>query len=80
MNLYYVRQTTPVGYDEYDSSVVCAPDVETAIKLHPGNHYWDWSVKKYVSYEDSSHFEVKLIGTAAKGMEEGVVCSSFNAG
>lgn len=35
MNLYYVSQSKNSDCDTYDSMVVCAPDEDTARRMHP---------------------------------------------
>ena len=35
MNLYHVSQSKNSDYDTYDSMVVCAPDEDTARRMHP---------------------------------------------
>ena len=81
MYIYLISQTANTGYDTYDSAVVCAENADEARKIHPSKYYsldntedWslDWSLPQYV--------KVKLLGTAEKTMERGIVCASFNAG
>ena len=67
------------GYDMYDSAVVTAPDALTAQKTHPHKGVIlsddarpdDWCPWKDV--------QVVEIGKALPGLEQGVVCASFNA-
>lgn len=79
MNLYLISQDANRGYDSYDSAVVAAASEEEARNTHPSDEWptagrtnWDWT--------DAANVKVKLIGTAAEGIEAGVVCASFNAG
>lgn len=90
LNLYLISQTNNDDWDTYDSAVVAATSEEEAQLIHPsgdekknlpgkpdedGDYYkWrDWTPR----HEEVS---VKLIGKAAKGIDAGVICSSFHAG
>jgi hypothetical protein len=82
MNLYLISHARDGEYDVYDSAVVAAPDEATARTIHPRtgtiypcdkwNEWGDWI------YPDN--VEVKLIGKAARGTQQSVICASFNAG
>jgi hypothetical protein len=88
MNLYLISQDTNNGYDTYDSAVVCAESEDAARHIHPAhsNNSWLWGHDEGPLEWDASDWTtpglvtVKLLGTAAPGMERGVVCASFNAG
>lgn len=83
MNLYLISQNRNNGYDTYDSAVVAAPDESTARNMDPhtstqrteedwcSNNLWAPSIE-FVS--------VKYLGQADHGIEQGVICASFNAG
>jgi len=82
MNLYLISQTENNTWDTFDSAVVCAPDEDTARNMNPsdgkpmekwGDAWSDWA-------SCPENVTVKLIGTAAEGVRQGVVCASFNAG
>ena len=73
MNIYLVSRTDAVGYDEYDSWVVCAENEEDALCSEP---YGDEKPRKFPQYKG---LEVELIGEAVKGSTFGIVLSSFNA-
>lgn len=73
MNPYLISQTVNQRYDTYDSAIVAATDEETAKGIHPGSGCtWTWCEPHQV--------KVKLIGSAAPGVDAGVVLASFNAG
>lgn len=74
MKLYLISQDSNNNYDTYDSAVVAARNAEEAKKTKIGD------IGPYGSWVSPSKVEVKLIGTAVKGTEEGVLLGSFNAG
>ena len=81
MKLFLISQSENTDYDSFDSAVVCAPDEDTARRMHPSNGEIgsDWS-RPFGSWCSSPDaVTVKYIGEAATGIEQGVVCSSFNA-
>lgn len=64
--IWLIERTDEIGYDEYVSAVVCAPDEETAVAL------------SYIgSYKNLA---VKSVGEAFEGVPVGMVMDSFNAG
>ena len=82
MNIYYLFQDKCTGYDTYDSCVVMAESEEEAKSFHPDGGKLmpenEWYQSSWPS--DPSDISCKLIGKAAKGIEKGVICASFNAG
>jgi hypothetical protein len=80
MNLYLISQNVNYSYDTYDSAVVQAESEEEARKIYPGSKNgladdcltYDWANPKNV--------KVELIGSAAPGIKDIVICASFNAG
>lgn len=77
MNLYLLTRKGEVGWDQYISMVVAAPDEESARVISPrGQDYqsgdWDWVPPQLV--------KVKLIGIAVPGIAKGPVHKSFKAG
>ena len=72
MNLYLVKRTTRVGYDEYDSFVVAA-DHDDDSKLVANNHGWGDA-----GYQ--ADLKCELIGTAKPFTKRGVILGSYNAG
>lgn len=81
MNLYLISQTVNNGYNTYDSAVVCAPDEETARRIHPTKCQELWEDEDSRTWAPTPEdVRVKLLGVAALDIEPGVVCASFNAG
>ena len=78
LKLYRISQDSNTGYDTYDSAVVAAPDPTTAAQIHPDGDSTRWS--HYAWCSGPENVEVELIGTAAAGVTQGVICASFNAG
>ncbi len=70
MRLYLLSQDVNDGYDTFDSAVVAARNEDEARKTKVGD-YEEWALLEEV--------DVKLIGTATKGTEAGVIIASFNA-
>lgn len=82
-NLYLVRWRN-LAYGQYDSMVVCAPDVAGALLWHPSGalmeelihdaRHHDWA-------HPHEHHELAVthVGTAVSGMEPGVLCASYLA-
>lgn len=82
MKLFLISQDQNKDYDTYDSAVVAAADEETARHMDPANGkpIEDWG-KNYSSWcNGPEHVTVCYLGEAAYGVEQGVVCASFNAG
>ena len=77
LKLYRISQDSNTGYDTYDSAVVAAPDPTAAAQIHPSGYTDRWWHSTWCSPE---YVEVELIGTAAAGVTQGVICASFNAG
>lgn len=80
MKLYLLSQDVNKGYDTFDSCVVAANNPEDAVTIHPRGK--DYIVGDDGDYAWCSVEDVKceLVGTAIRGTERGVICSSFNAG
>lgn len=94
--LYLLSQKENVDYDTYDSCVVCAESEHEAKRTYPDEYCvwnekageWAWRnpidpdakcrVTNWATRLENIH--CKLIGTAADGIEKGVVIASFNAG
>ena len=71
LKLYLISQDSNKGYDTYDSAVVCCKNEQDAKNSKLGEFdYWVTPDK----------VKVELIGDAKKGLKEGIICSSFNAG
>ena len=87
--LFLVKRTDKIGWDEYDSFVVCAKDADEARRVFPGgevffkddeesrNYFlWRWSWTDAIET-----LEVTCIGVASPRLERRqVVCASYNAG
>lgn len=91
--LYLISQTVNRRYDTFDSAVVCAKDEEEARDTLPGGGSYSEELKRelldpenYFNYyqytwaQNKDDVKVEYLGQAVKGLPEGVVCSSFNAG
>jgi hypothetical protein len=89
MNLYHISQTVRRGYDTYSAAIVCAPDAESACKIHPGangpwvekdsNEVWDKN-SNHTWADRPAQVKAELIGTAVEGTPTGVILASFDAG
>lgn len=85
MNLYLVRRTDIVVYDEYDAFVCAAESEEQARRMPPvaewltsellsSNIIWEWT-------NDLNKIKVEYIGKAdEKYTKPTVILASFNAG
>ena len=82
MNLYLISQSVNNHHDTYDSAVVRAPTESTARTIHPNgcNVVSEDTAVRFNQWCKLSSVRSKLIGKAAEGSEQGVVCASFNAG
>lgn len=84
MNIYLIKRTDTIGYDEYDSAVVIAEDDEKARHIHPGGYgkfeNGEWSMGGY-AWAMPQSLEVTLIAKAVPDLpNQGVILASFNAG
>lgn len=70
MNLYLIKRTDHVGYDDYDALVVAAESEIKALSIEP-----EMGWKAF-----APTFTIELIGTARAITKAGVVLGSFNAG
>ena len=82
MKLFLISQEQKKDYDTYDSAVVAAPDEDSARIIDPGtgNPMKDWKRGNYSWCDGPEHVVVRYLGEAADDVEQGVVCSSYNAG
>lgn len=86
MNLYLLTQTQIVGYDCYDSCIVCAENEEEAKRINPMGGVIPESDSDekatFLGYWASSaeHVSCEFIGIASDDVEKGIVLSSYNAG
>jgi len=83
MNIYLISADTS-GYDVYSDAVVAAETEEAARITHPSKFIkeTDWSGDAWaiMIWAPVNRVTVKLIGSAAPGIEPCVICSSFHAG
>ena len=70
MNIYLVKRTDTIDYDEYDAVVVCEATPQRARKF--SEDYWHFTHHQYVV--------CKLIGIAKENQKAGEILTSFNAG
>ena len=80
MNLYLISQDVNNNYDTYDSAVVQAKSEEEARKIYPGRK--NGLLPDYITYDwaNPKNVKVQIIGSAAPGIEDVVICASYNAG
>jgi len=79
--LWLVQQRYNIGYDTYDGFVCVAPTKEVAQQMLPSS--WPEEDAKWARDTEWAPVEqvfVTLLGTAAPGMEQGIILTSFNAG
>ena len=82
MNIYLLSHNRDFRYDTYDSCVVSAKDVESAIIIHPSGHKrveWWLEDMEFDSWVRPEEVFCCLIGKSISE-EEGVICARFNAG
>lgn len=83
MNLYLVSQNANVGYDTFDSFVVCCENEEVARNTNPHDGQpinWkdNWTTSGWCNRIED--VQVMFLGVADLSVERGVVCASYNAG
>lgn len=84
MNLYLIWQEENMGYDTYDSGIVCAENIDEACKIHPNSNYKGYSQKDWENdlewATSPENVHCRLIGKAESYIPKGVILASFNAG
>ena len=84
MKLFLISQDENQYYDTYDSAVVCAPDELTAQHMNPSSGQpmtpKEWTRLHSSWASEPDHVTVRYLGEATDGVEQGIVCASFNAG
>ena len=87
LKLFHVSTAENLGYDSYSDFIICCESEEVARNTQPGNIYKWWKDESYMPAHDSwvkpkkvKDLEVAFLGIANPQVEEGVLCSSFNAG
>lgn len=76
LKLWLISQNERKGWDTFDSAVVAAKTAEEARLINPDGEWSTYSA--WCSSPDKVH--VEYLGIATKGVEPGIVLSSFNAG
>lgn len=81
MNLYLLTQDVNVGWDTYDSAIVCAESEAEAVKIHPDGTFFDsmW-LATYDWVKTPSDVKCKKIGVADDSIEKGVVLDVYLPG
>ena len=77
-----------LGYDTYDSFVICCENENIARKTDPSGEYEWWKNPQYqnqkyfdwVKETEIDKLKVIYLGDAVKSLEKGVICNSYNAG
>jgi len=88
MNIYIIKRTTQLDYDEFNGAVVAAETEHEAIHTHPDkNYHWHnnaWVRKgdnEFILYDSSwvtpENVKATLIGVAASGVQKGVILTDF---
>ena len=90
LNLYRVKinGTMWLGFDSYDSFVICCETEEIARNTHPGSGLYKpepgWEtqgqISSWVKPDQTKDLDVTFLGVAAPGIERDLVVVSFNAG
>lgn len=79
-NLYLLTQTENDDWDTFDSCVVCAETENAARDIQPGGGDGKWGGEFSPWCSDPYKVTIRLIGTAALDVRQGVVIASYNAG
>ena len=81
MNLYLLTQDVNVGWDTYDSAIVCAESEEEAVKIHPDGTFFDsmW-LATYDWVKMPSDVKCRKIGVADESIEKGVILDVYFPG
>ena len=82
MKLFLISRTDNTYYDEYDSVVVASETAESAIKIDPSRYKLQdgTSITPPGQWASPEFLDVKYIGEAAPGINEGVILESYNGG
>ena len=86
MNLYLVKRTDRIGWDEYESFVCTARDADEARHTDPdfgcftpAQNYFE-NRSYWVKVEDLNTLEVYKIGFSFSYSDRMIITSSYNAG
>lgn len=77
MKIYKISQSLNIGYDTYDSAVVCADNEEEARSIHPSDYATKYT---WIESDKINEIRVEYLGEADENLKKGVILSSFNAG
>lgn len=87
MQLFLVATDEYLGWDTYDSFVICCENEYVARNSHPQNGQYKWWTtknmvhnKSWVPPEKVEELKVVFLGEAADSIKKGIICSSFHAG
>ena len=82
MKLFHISQSEVSGYDTYSDMVVAAESENEARMIHPlgDNNYDGWKNDSGFWCKSPDQVQIKYLGEAVKGIEKGIICSSFHAG
>lgn len=80
MRKIYYLQAKSLKYDAYNSCVVCATSEDKAKLIHPNYDGEEANWKSDTWVYSPNDVIVTLLGNARKGLEVGLICSSYNAG
>lgn len=79
MKLYLlIRGGGRGGYDTYNSAVVAAPSPKAARNIHPSGNQENCNWND--TWCNPEQVKVECIGTAARGVKQGVICADFFGG
>jgi hypothetical protein len=83
MNIYKITQTVNRTYEVYLAAVVVAETEESAKHIHPDgeqNGFNKWYKQFHNTWADPKDVKVELLGSAAPGVEKGVVLAEYVEG
>lgn len=80
LNIYLISQDINSEYDTYSDAVVVAYSEDAARQTHPSGRGWPSRRSSHNEWCEPKDVKVELIGVAAAGVDEGVICSSYHAG
>lgn len=81
MKLYLLEQNFVIGYDTYDSVVVCAENEEKAKLISPYKMEEVTSPNaSWVGRDNIDKIKVTYLGEASSKLKKGVIIASYKAG
>ena len=82
--LFLLEQLDNLGWDTYDSCIVCAENELEAAKIHPASIHYEvdeWCIDAGDWAKSPLNVQVTFLGIADNSIElNSVICASFNAG